>query len=117
MAFVSDMINLRPRDPERGFELFTTTGGSDGRIGYRLAAPDGECRFDVYSRVRDANPAELARRPEIAKTIVIEVSNAGPALPGLSWKGTYEVLREALLAERLSPRHDEVNWVVMVPAA
>jgi hypothetical protein len=117
MTFISDMNILRTWDPDRGYELLPTTGGSDGRRGHRITAPGGECHFDVYSRVRDANPAERARRPEIEKTVVYEVSNVGPVLPGLSRKETYEVIREALLAERLSPRHDEVNWAVIVPAA
>ncbi|MET0587793.1 MAG: hypothetical protein ABWZ75_04655 [Novosphingobium sp.] len=113
MAFVSDK-ELRVLDPDRGFELFRTTGGSDGRIGRKLIAPGGECTFGSYLSFRDANLPERQLRPEISRTGVWRLRNAGPPLLGTTLRETYEILREAVLAERLHHSQD-VNWAVVIP--
>lgn len=115
MVFVTDPKTLRVIDADRRMELIRTGGGSDGRQGKKLVGPNFECTFDAYRRVRDASPAERRARPEVLETVVWELSNAGPLIPGLSLRQTYELLGEALLAERLSRRHDEVNWTFCLP--
>jgi hypothetical protein len=115
--FVSDISTLRTFDPDRGLELFSDSASSDGRQGFRLVAPDGECKFDAFLSFRDATEEERRARPGIDRTAVYTLSNAHPPLPGLNHSETYEILREAVLARRLSTRDDEVNWAAIIPTS
>jgi hypothetical protein len=93
--FVSDISTLRTFDPDRGLELFSDSASSDGRQGFRLVAPDGECKFDAFLSFRDATEEERRARPGIDRT-------AGYTLS---------------IARRLSTRDDEVNWAAIIPTS
>lgn len=61
MAFIVDRENFRTYDPERGYELFVTGGGSDGTSRFRLVGPDGETTFSAHSFGERLRPDELRR--------------------------------------------------------
>lgn len=48
MAFVVDHANFRTFDPDRGFELFVLSSGSDGTYRFRIAGPGKEHYFSAH---------------------------------------------------------------------
>lgn len=115
MAFVADRATSRVVDEERGLELVEVSGGSDGRLGFKLVGDGFECSFDACRRIRTATPVERQARPDVAHTAIWELSNVGSLIPGMTKLQTCQLLAEALLAARFSHRHDEVNWTVLFP--
>lgn len=61
MNFISDNVNFRTYDPERGYELVRTGGGSDGTYRFRLIGPKGECNFSANYFEEHLRPDELER--------------------------------------------------------
>lgn len=116
MAFQANKKNFTVTDPDRQFSMETTGGGSDGRDGKALSGPGFRCTFDVYSHNRNATAEELRLRPDIAITVVYELSNLSEKIPGLTWDETYAVLTEAVLAARFNEFDDLVNRVVVIRA-
>jgi hypothetical protein len=114
MAFEVDREKFTVEDAERGLSLEHTGGGSDGRGGRVLIGPDFRCTFDVYSHERPATPAELSVRPDLSTTIELEISNISDRIPRMSWEETYDILSEAVAAEKYTKYDDLVNRAVVI---
>ena len=61
MSFIVDRENFRTYDPERGYELFQTSGGSDGTYQFELIGREGGCNFSAHSFGERLRPDEIAR--------------------------------------------------------
>ena len=46
--FVADRKALRTSDPQTGFELISTGGGSDGSRRFKIIGPNSSCAFTAY---------------------------------------------------------------------
>lgn len=92
MAFISDNVNFRTYDPEGGYELFLTGGGSDGTHRFRLTGPQGEQNFSAHYFEENLRPEEVKRLgPDFhEKPIVWCVHNWSD-----DWKS---IIREAMTA-------------------
>lgn len=92
MAFIVDRTNLRTYDPERGYELFTNGGGSDGTCRFKLTRPGGEFFFSAHSLNEKLSNTELEIvSPKNEKKIIVWVVHNWTE----EWRG---VIREALTA-------------------
>ena len=103
MAFVADNKALRTYDPERGLELKTAGGGSDGHrsfVIHRIGDPnDVLVGITAYLEVRSPTDEELRVYPE-AKDLGVWVILRGRHLKGYSQEDSKAIIREAMLAFR-----------------
>ena len=72
MSFVVDREARRTYAPERGFELFSEGGGSDGRRYFRLVGPGVETQFTAEFGIDPLTENELAKLgPNFDKTPLV----------------------------------------------
>ena len=104
MVFISDNVNFRTYDPERGYELFRIGGGSDGTYRFRLVGPEGECNFSAHHFEEQLRPDEIERlgpdynkkpivwcihywldewKPIIRQAMTVFIINYGSPIPNL----------------------------------